>query len=100
MLAVDDLGKRHRVRTMGDLLLSGMPLRRCNQMDDLLLYRLCDEAVAQGGASRDDRDRYIYREGFYRGMGFSLLMLLCHTRSSSRAKEMPGSRRSRNSLAA
>jgi len=47
-----------------------------DKMDDLLLYRLCDEAVAQGDASRADRDMYIYREGFYRGLGFSLLALV------------------------
>jgi len=41
----------------------------------LRLAALC-EAVAQGGASGDDRDMYIYREGFYRGMGFLLLTLV------------------------
>jgi hypothetical protein len=38
-----------------------------------LLYRLCDEAVAQDDASRDDRETYVYREGFYRRLWFSLL---------------------------
>ncbi len=40
-----------------------------------LLYRFCDEVVAENKASRDDRDLYIHREGFYRGLYVSLLAL-------------------------
>ena len=40
-----------------------------------LLYRFCDETVVQAGMIHD-RDMYIYREGFYRGMAVSFLLLL------------------------
>ena len=39
-----------------------------------LLYRFCDETVVQAGMIHD-RDMYIYREGFYRGMAVSFLLL-------------------------
>ena len=45
-------------------------------MDPDLLHRICDEVVVQRG-NASDRDLYIYREGFYRGMtiAFGLLFL-------------------------
>lgn len=47
------------------------------EMDPKLLHQVCDETVAQFG-STSDRDVYIYREGFYRGLAVSFLMLfLC-----------------------
>jgi hypothetical protein len=39
-----------------------------------LLYQVCVEAVAQFG-STSDRDIYIYREGFYRGLTVSFMVL-------------------------
>jgi hypothetical protein len=39
-----------------------------------LLYQVCEEVVAQNGKTTD-RDIYIYREGFYRGVFISLLFL-------------------------
>jgi len=41
-----------------------------------LLHWLCDESVAQAEGGRADLDMYIYREGFYRGLGLSLWALL------------------------
>ena len=38
------------------------------------LYQVCDEAVAQFGVT-SDRDIYIYREGFYRGLTVSFMTL-------------------------
>ncbi|MDQ0286291.1 hypothetical protein J2Z49_001405 [Desulfofundulus luciae] len=37
------------------------------------VYAICDETVMQNGVSLD-REVYQYREGFYRGMGISLLL--------------------------
>jgi len=43
-------------------------------VDSSLLYQICDETVAQLGIT-SDRDIYIYREGFYRGLTISPLFL-------------------------
>ena len=43
-------------------------------MDSALLYLISDETVAQWGVT-NDRDIYIYREGFYRGLTISFLLL-------------------------
>ena len=52
--------------------IAGMPPE---QIDSDLLYRICDEVVLQSGVTAD-RDLYIYREGFYRGLAVSFLLLL------------------------
>lgn len=46
-------------------------------IDDGLLYRTCDEIVVQSNIESviANRDIYIYREGFYRGLTVSLVML-------------------------
>ena len=50
---------------------------RLKEMDNHLLFEVCDETVLQFGAT-GDRDIYIYREGFYRGLSVSCLILfLC-----------------------
>jgi hypothetical protein len=38
------------------------------------VYALCDETVVQRGVT-DDRQMYVYREGFYRGMAVAFLLL-------------------------
>lgn len=45
-----------------------------NDMDAIWLYRLCDAGVAQFGCV-EDRELYQHREGFYRGLTISFLML-------------------------
>ena len=40
-----------------------------------LVYQLCDEIVVQKGV-RENREVYIYREGFYRGMAVSLAIFV------------------------
>jgi len=39
------------------------------------IYQVCDEAVLQFGVT-SDRDIYIYREGFYRGLTVSFMVLV------------------------
>ncbi len=50
---------------------------REEDIDDSLLYQLCDEFVMQSGIKEiiSNREIYIYREGFYRGMTVSLALL-------------------------
>jgi hypothetical protein len=43
-------------------------------LDPALLYAICDEAIAWHG-DPGDRDVYIYRQGFYRGMSVALAVL-------------------------
>jgi len=43
-------------------------------VDNDLLYHFCDEVIAQTG-NKSDRDIYIYREGFYRGLMISFVLL-------------------------
>jgi hypothetical protein len=47
-----------------------------------LLYEICDEAMTQSGKNKD-RDVYIYREGFYRGLclAFIFLAVSCFIRT-------------------
>jgi hypothetical protein len=47
-----------------------------------LLYEVCDEAMTQSGKDKD-RDVYIYREGFYRGLclAFVFLAVSCFIRT-------------------
>jgi hypothetical protein len=42
------------------------------------LYRFCDEAVVQNGKS-ENRELFLYREGFYRGLTVSFVLLLIAT---------------------
>jgi hypothetical protein len=48
--------------------LSGVPERA---IDAEWLYRICDEAVVQCG-NLGDREIFVYREGFYRGLTIAL----------------------------
>jgi len=49
--------------------LSGVPAQAIN---DEWLFRICDEALVQRG-SLGDREIFVYREGFYRGLCFALV---------------------------
>jgi hypothetical protein len=52
--------------------LSGLPTDAVNGD---WLFRVCDEAVVQRG-NTGDRDIFVYREGFYRGLWAALLVML------------------------
>jgi hypothetical protein len=47
---------------------------KLKDMKPSFLYQVCDEAIAQFGIT-SDRDIYIYREGFYRGLTVSFMVL-------------------------
>lgn len=51
--------------------LAGMPEQA---IDAEWLFRICDEAVVQRG-NLGDREIFVYREGFYRGLCFALVAL-------------------------
>jgi len=44
------------------------------EIDDIHLYRICDEILCQKGKS-ESRSIYEYREGFYRGLSISFFLL-------------------------
>jgi len=45
-----------------------------SSLDDMVLNQLCDAAVVMSGAP-EEREIYIYREGFYRGIWLGLILV-------------------------